>query len=103
MNIAESDQTDQMQQMMDTDVEDTSLKLFTEKTWFSRSDPSVKSIKRKNDSTKSLPPNQQKSDTGRQIQIIKHWDHKCLTPDQARHIYKKVEKDSLIYVETIKH
>ena len=33
MKVAESNQTDQMQQMINTNVQDTSLKLFTEETY----------------------------------------------------------------------
>ena len=33
---------------------------------------------------------------------MKDRENICLTLDQARHIYKKVEQDSLVNVETIK-
>ena len=39
---------------------------------------------------------------GRTIQYIKDRENICLTSDQARYIYKKVETDSLVNVETIK-
>ena len=45
---------------------------------------------------------QQPPTSGRTIQFIKDRENICLTSDQARDIYKKVEKESTVNVETIK-
>ena len=38
----------------------------------------------------------------RSIRYIPDKEQKCLTEDQARHIYKKVEMDKIINIETMK-
>ena len=43
-----------------------------------------------------------KQSSSRLVQYVKDRDNICLTTDQAKNIYKKVEKDSLINVEMIK-
>ena len=40
--------------------------------------------------------------SGKTIQFVKDRDEKCLTSDQARYVYKGVEKDSIVNVEIIK-
>ena len=39
---------------------------------------------------------------GGPVEYIKDRENICLTKDQARHIYKKVELESLVNVDTIK-
>ena len=56
-------------------------------------------MKGKNDPTIFLPL---KSNLGGPIWHVKDRENICLTLDQARYIYKKVEWDSIVNVETIK-
>ena len=58
-----------------------------------------KLIKGENGTTTFLPLNTGK---GGPVRYVKHKEAKCLTEDQARHIYKKVESDSMVNVNTIK-
>ena len=37
-----------------------------------------------------------------QFNILKNVENVCLTSDQARHIYKKVESESVVNVDTMK-
>ena len=43
-----------------------------------------------------------KQSSGQLVQYVMDEDSTCLTADQATYIYKRVEKDSLVNVETIK-
>ena len=56
-------------------------------------------MKGKNDSTTFVLL---KSNLGGQVMYVKDRENLCLTSDQARCIYKKYEKDSIVNVETIK-
>ena len=56
-------------------------------------------MKGKNDPTTHLPL---KSKMGASVRYVKHRDNICLTADQARYIYKKVEQEGIGNVETIK-
>ena len=49
-----------------------------------------------------MPLKQQQQNLGRTFQFIKYGENVCLSSDQVRYIYKKVEMDSLVNVETIK-
>ena len=51
-----------------------------------------------NDSTTFLPLN---TNIGRQTKQIKNKETKCLTEDQAQHIYKKVESGNKVNIDTI--
>ena len=58
-----------------------------------------KPIKGKNDTTPLLPFD---SETGGKVKYIKNTDAKCLTKDQTRYVYKKVEQGSNLNIETMK-
>ena len=49
-----------------------------------------------------MPLKQHQQSSGRTIQFIKDRENVCLTSDHARYIYKKVERDSYVNVETMK-
>ena len=55
-------------------------------------------MKGKNDPTTFLPF---KSRIGGLVRYVKDRENMCLTADQAKYIYKKVEQESIVYVETI--
>ena len=57
-------------------------------------------MKGKNDPTTFLPL---KSKTGGLVRYVKDRENICLTAEQAMYIYKKVEQESVVNVETIKH
>ena len=56
-------------------------------------------MKGKNDPTTFLPL---KSKIGGLVIYVKDRENICLTVDQAKYIYKKVEQESIVNVETIK-
>ena len=56
-------------------------------------------MKGKNDPTTYLPL---KSNLGGPVRYVKDRENICLTADQAKYIYKKVEQDSIVNVEMIK-
>ena len=43
-----------------------------------------------------------KSKTGGLVRYFKDRENICLTPDQAKYIYKKIEQESIGNVETVK-
>ena len=56
-------------------------------------------MKGKNDTTTFLPLN---TKIGGPIKSVKDNENICLTRDQARHIYKKVELEGIVNIDTIK-
>ena len=56
-------------------------------------------MKGKNDPTIFLPLNLK---IGGLVRYIKGKENICLTPDQAKHIYEKVEQESMVNVEIMK-
>ena len=63
---------------------------------------SFKLIRGKNEGTAFVYLDLQISSTGRPIKLFKDRDQVGLTSDQSRYIYEKVQRNSLINVETIK-
>ena len=55
-------------------------------------------MKGKNDPTTFLPLN---TKIGRPVKCVKDKENICLTMDQARHIYKKVELEGIVNIDTI--
>ena len=55
-----------------------------------------------NEGTTLFPLKQQQLNLGRTVQFIQDRKNVCLISDEASYIYKKVETDSLVNVETIK-
>ena len=69
---------------------------------FGENDLSFKLARSKNEGITFLPLKQQQLGSSRTIKFIEDRENICLTSDQARYIYKKVEKDSIVNVEIIK-
>ena len=64
-----------------------------------------KLIKGKNATTSFLPLPKKGNwlDNNKDVRYIPDKEQKCLMEDQARHVYKKVEMDKIINIESVKH
>ena len=69
---------------------------------FTRSNRPFKHIKGENGTMAFVPMNT-KIGGPVNVRYVKDNEVKCLTEDQVRHIYKKVDSESIINVDTIRH
>ena len=99
-------ESEQIQQMYNMDEKQRALKLLVTDTYDSLNrikaieETPLKVVKGENGPTTFLPLNTKISG---QARYIKDKEAVCLTEDQVKYIYKKVETENILNVDTIKH
>ena len=106
MSDTEKEQSEQIQQMLNSEEDKTALKVLLTDTYESpvranveETCTSLKLMKGKNDPTTFLPL---KPKIGGQVRHAKDKENMCLIPEQANCIYKNVEQECIVTIGTIK-